>query len=146
MITPVALMEVSSRRESKVKEFNRDAALIEMQTKIQQIFVLLGGKPNQSTNNLSSQLSRSRLSIFSNISSQLQVEDDYESDNDGNIGVERNSTLCSITEEAEPIRQPVRRKLSNISNISSASTDVESDGGTVSDYVTLTDDRFESIP
>jgi len=134
------------RRESKVKEFNRDAALIEMQTKIQQIFVLLGGKPNQSTNNLSSQLSRSRLSIFSNISSQLQVEDDYESDNDGNIGVERNSTLCSITEEAEPIRQPVRRKLSNISNISSASTDVESDGGTVSDYVTLTDDRFESIP
>lgn len=134
------------RRESKVKEFNRDAALIEMQTKIQQIFALLGGKSNESSGDMSSQLSRSRLSIFSNMSSQLQVEDDYESDNEGTMGPERKNTLCSIVEESEPIRQPVRRKLSNISNISSASTDVESDGGTVSDYVTLTDDRFESIP
>ena len=118
-----------------------------MQTKIQQIFVLLGGKPNRSNTNLSSHLSRSRLSIFSNMSSQLQVEDDYESDNEGNIGAERqNNTLCSIVEEVEPGRNPVRRKLSNISNISSASTDVESDVGMVSDYVALSDDRYESIP
>jgi hypothetical protein len=136
------------RRESKVKEFNRDAALLEMQTKIQQIFVLLGGKPNRLNTNLSSHLSRSRLSVFSNMSSQLQVEDDYESDNEGNIGAEghQNNTLSSIVEEVEPGRQPVRRKLSNISNISSASTDVESDIGTVSDYVTLSDERYESIP
>ena len=136
------------RRESKVKEFNRDAALIEMQTKIQQIFVLLGGKPNRPNTNLNSHLSRSRLSVFSNMSSQLQVEDDYESDNEGNIGAEghQNNTLSSIVEEVEPGRQPVRRKLSNISNISSASTDVESDIGTVSDYVTLSDERYESIP
>ena len=65
-----------------------------MQTKIQQIFALLGGKPNQSNTNLSSHLSKSRLSIFSNMSSQLQIEDDYESDNEGNIGAERqNNTL-----------------------------------------------------
>jgi len=135
------------RRESKVKEFNRDAALIEMQTKIQQIFVLLGGKAAQTNTDLSSQLSRSRLSVFSNLSSQLQVEDDYESDNEGNIGTERRNTLSSIMEEAEPMRQPVRRKLSSVSNISSASTDVESDRETVSDYLTLTDtDRYESIP
>ena len=135
------------RRESKVKEFNRDAALIEMQTKIQQIFALLGGKAAQTNTDLSSQLSRSRLSVFSNLSSQLQVEDDYESDNEGNIGSERRNTLSSIMEEAEPMRQPVRRKLSSVSNISSASTDVESDGETVSDYLTLTDtDRYESIP
>ena len=127
-----------------MREFNRDAALIEMQTKIQQIFLLLGGKSNT---DLSSSLSRSRLSVFSNMSSQLQVEDDYESDNEVNIGSERRNTLSSIREEVEPGRQPVRRKLSSVSNFSSASTDVESDGETVSDYLTMTDtDRYESIP
>ena len=106
-----------------------------MQTKIQQIFVLLECKQNRSNTNLS------------NMSSQLQVEDDYESDNEGNIGAERqNNTLCSIVEEVEPGRKPVRRKLSNSSNISSTNTDVESDVGTVSDYVALSDDRYESIP
>ena len=81
------------------------------------------------------------------MSSQLQVEDDYESDNEGNIGAERqNNTLWSIVEEVEPGRNPVRRKLSNILNISSASTVVESDVGTVSDYVALSDDSYESIP
>ena len=133
------------RRESKEKEFNRDAALIEMQLKIQQIFTLLGGKPTRPTS-LGSSLSRSRLSVFSNLSTQLQVEDDYESDNEVSAFPEQQSSmLSSITEEAEPVRQPVRRKLSNLSNMSGTSTDVESDIGTVSDYLPLSDDRYDSI-
>ena len=118
-----------------------------MQTKIQQIFVLLGGKQNRPNTSLSSHLSRSRLSVFSNMSSQLQVEDDYESDTEGNLGDRhQNYTLSRIVEEVEPGRQPLSRKLSNVSNISGASTDVESDMGTVSDYIGFSDDKYESIP
>jgi len=133
------------RRESKMKEFNRDAALIDMQNKISQIFILLGGKTTVQPVLINSKLSRSRTSVLSNISSQLQVEDDYESDNDGPMEV-TNNTLSSILEEVEPRRKPVRRKLSNMSSLSATSTDGESEVGTVSDYLPLNDDKYDSIP
>ena len=132
-------------RESKVKEFNRDTALLEMQNNIRQISEMLGGKVKM-------QHSASRLSVFSNMSAPMLVEEDYDSEGETVQVLGTGSQappnsfhpLNSITEERH---SPAGLRLSSLTNqtISNESSDRESESGTVSDYVTCgTEDRRNS--
>jgi len=130
-------------RESKVKEFNRDTALLEMQNNIRQISEILGGKVKM-------QHSASRLSVFSNMSAPMLVEEDYDSEGETVLGTGSQAPpnsfhqLNSITEERH---SSAGLRLSSLTNqtISNESSDRESECGTVSDYVTCgTEDRRDS--
>merc|ERR1712048_463135 len=69
------------RREIKDREANREAAMKQMQSEINQLVVLLLGKNSKTEHEILR--SGSKLSVFSNmsaLSTQFEVEDDYESD------------------------------------------------------------------
>ena len=80
------------------------------------------------------------------LSTQFQVEDDYESDVEetceeaNNRGLRR---LKSILEETGA--NNIRRRGSAVSNNSILTTDVESEAGNVSDYTGINYDKFENI-
>ena len=136
------------RREMKEREASRDAAMKQMQAEIHQLYnMMMAGKTFKT--DLEYQRSASKLSVYSNmsvLSTQFQVEDDYESDVEetceeaNNRGLRR---LKSILEETGA--NNIRRRGSAVSNNSILTTDVESEAGNVSDYTGINYDKFENI-
>ena len=135
-----SLYENCLKRVNKEKEFNKNAALLEMQNKINEMYqaIITGGHMKRSYN-------QSKQSIISNISvysSQLQVDDDI--DDEDIEDLPQYSGLGSIVEES---RSPWSFKPVDIdrrnSNLSSGT--VESEAATVSDYIGSSEDKFDSI-
>lgn len=97
-----SLYDNCRRREMREREAARDAAMKQMQCEMHQLLGMLLGKPD-------CHRSTSKLSVVSNVSAsvvstQFQVEDDYESDvediSDGPGGGRRLTRLQSIMSEA----------------------------------------------
>ena len=139
-----SLYDNCRRREMREREAARDAAMKQMQCEMHQLLGMLLGKPD-------CHRSTSKLSVVSNVSAsvvstQFQVEDDYESDVEetceeaNNRGLRR---LKSILEETGA--NNIRRRGSAVSNNSILTTDVESEAGNVSDYTGINYDKFENI-
>ena len=129
-----SLYENCRKRELKEREASRDAANRQMQAEIHQIFLMLG---KNMKHDLEYQRTASKLSVYSNtsaLSTQFQVEDDYESDVEETFedyssrGVRR---LQSITEETGA--NHIVRRNSAVSNNSVLTTDVDSEAGIISD-------------
>ena len=91
-----SLYDNCRRREMREREAARDAAMKQMQSEMHQLLGMLLGKSDYHR-------SPSKLSVVSNVSTQFEVEDDYESDvediSDG-PGPRRLSRLQSIMSEA----------------------------------------------